>query len=153
MKNGKITSAVKLLTNSMEGGVLPLSEETMTLLRVKHPEPGELQEDAIVQRDPLPSHPVVFDEINGDSVRAAALKTRGGDGPSGLDADGWRHILVSRNFGQASEDFRNEFAIATKKLCTELVEVINIDGCATSDIEAENNGHVGILAVGLNYKF
>ena len=136
MKNGKITSAVKLLTNSMEGGVLPLSEETMTLLRVKHPEPGELQEDAIVQRDPLPSHPVVFDEINGDSVRAAALKTRGGAGPSGLDADGWRHILVSRNFGQASEDFRNEFAIATKKLCTELVEVINIDGCATSDIEA-----------------
>ena len=107
MKNGKITSAVKLLTNSMEGGVLPLSEETMTLLKAKHPEPGELQEDAIVQRDPLPSHPVVFDEINGDSVRAAALKTRGGAGPSGLDADRWRHILVSRNFGQASDDFRN----------------------------------------------
>ena len=136
MKNGKVTSAVKLLTNSMEGGVLPLSEETMTLLKAKHPEPGELQEDAIVQRDPLPSHPVIFDEINGDSVRAAALKTHGGAGPSGLDADGWRHILASRNFGQASEDFRNEFATAIKKLCTELVDVINVDGCATSDIEA-----------------
>ena len=137
MKNGKLTAAVKLLTNTMEGGVLPLSEETMTLLRAKHPAPGELEEEAIVQIDPLPSHPVIFDEINGDSVKAAALKTHGGAGPSGLDADGWRHILASRSFGQASEDFRNEFACAIRKLCTEFVAVTeDIYGCATSDIEA-----------------
>ena len=39
MKQGKINSAVKLLTSSMEGGILNPDTETMTLLQSKHPEP------------------------------------------------------------------------------------------------------------------
>jgi len=136
MKNGKLNAAVKLLTNSMEGGILPLTEETMTLLQTKHPAPADLSEEAVVDIEPVASHPVVFEEINGDAVRTAALNTHGGAGPSGLDADGWRHILVSRNFGIASEEFRSEFANAIKKLCTEKVEVTMQNGYATSDIEA-----------------
>ena len=34
-------------------------------------------------------HPIKFDSIDAENVRKAALRTRGGAGPSELDADGW----------------------------------------------------------------
>ena len=34
----------------------------------------------------------------------SALRTRGSSWPSGLDADGWRRILVSKNFGNVGKD-------------------------------------------------
>ena len=40
-------------------------------------------------------HPIKFDSIDAENVRKAALKTRGGAEPSGLDADGWKRIFTS----------------------------------------------------------
>ena len=94
----------------MEGGVLPLDEETVSLLKTKHPESQPCSDEAIVDFSAPPVHPVVFESINADSVKIASINTRGGAGPSGVDADGWRHILVSRNFGMVSEDLRNDLA-------------------------------------------
>ena len=34
-------------------------------------------------------HPTKFDSIDAENVRKAVLRTRGGAGPSELDADGW----------------------------------------------------------------
>ena len=78
MKQGKINAAVKLLTSSMDGGVLPLDDDTMTLLQSKHPEPAECNDDAIFDQQATEVHPVVFDAINADSIRLATLNTRGG---------------------------------------------------------------------------
>ena len=78
MKAGKLNAAVKLLTNSMEGGILPLNTETMTLLQTKHPGPAEFSEEAVVDIEPVEIHPVIIEEINSDAVRTAALNTRGG---------------------------------------------------------------------------
>ena len=38
-------------------------------------------------------HPIKFDSIDAENVRKAALKTRDGAGPSGLDADGSLHRI------------------------------------------------------------
>ena len=35
----------------------------------------------------------------------------------------------------------------------ENIDLTRVQGTAVSDINAESDGHVGILAVGLNYKF
>ena len=40
-------------------------------------------------------------------LRAASI-TRGGSGPSGLDADDWRRILTSNSFGTASRILANQ---------------------------------------------
>ena len=37
-------------------------------------------------------------------VKNATKKTRGAAGPSGMDADGWRHVLNSGNFGNVGAD-------------------------------------------------
>ena len=136
MKQGKVNAAVKLLTASMQGGILPLTDETMTLLHTKHPEPGTLNEDAVYQHQAPPVHPIVFDAITAESVRKAAMNTKGGAGPSGVDADGWRHILVSRNFGLASEELRSELALLIRKLCTEQIEVSRENDHTSSNLEA-----------------
>ena len=49
-------------------------------------------------------------------VRDAIIKTRGSAGPSSLDADGWRRILMSGNFGTSEEDLRKAIAGMTKRL-------------------------------------
>ena len=136
MKKGNASAAVKLLTSNMEGGILPLTEETMQLLQSKHPEAQECQPEAIFEMQAPEVHPVVFEEIDGESVRKAAMLTRGGSGPSGLDADGWRHILVSRNFGTCSAELRTELATLIRQLCTEKVEINFVGGNSTSSLEA-----------------
>ena len=47
---------------------------------------------------------------------------KGGSGPSGLDANGWRRILTSRAFGTATLDLRKTFDKLMKKLCVEELE-------------------------------
>ena len=136
MKAGKVRAAVNLLTANMEGGVLPLNEETMKLLQKKHPEPANICPEAVVNDLPDETHPVIFSTIDGEEIRKAAIKTKGSAGPSGLDADGWRHLLLSKNFRDDNEQLRNALALATRKLATQK-EAIRIEkNHPTSNLEA-----------------
>ena len=56
-------------------------------------------------------------------VKEAALKTKDGSGPSGLDADGWTKILVSKSYGTINAALRRAFANVIKKICTEKLPV------------------------------
>ena len=64
------------------------------------------------------------------------MNTQGGSGPSGLDADGWRHILISRNYGSCSVELRSEFALMIKQICIEKVELFKSGDRMTSSLEA-----------------
>ena len=48
--------------------------------------------------------------------------TKGGSGPSSLDADEWRRMLTSREFGTSSTDLRKTFAQVIKNLYIEELE-------------------------------
>ena len=66
--------------------------------------------------------------INAESVKQAAIKTRGGSGPLGMDADGWRRILESNKFfGTGRSDLRKVFACLIRKLCSEKIESSTIE--------------------------
>ena len=52
-------------------------------------------------------------------IKEAIKKTRSSAGPSGLDADGWRRILLSGNLCTSGEDLRKAIADMTKRLCKE----------------------------------
>ena len=55
-------------------------------------------------------------------ILKAAMLTKGGSGPSDLDADGWRKILTPRSFGAASSELRKTFALFVKRLCLEEIK-------------------------------
>ena len=56
-------------------------------------------------RGPLPTvENIFFDVIDDSMVLEAAKITERGSGPSWMDADGWRRILVSRDYCGAGND-------------------------------------------------
>ena len=61
---------------------------------------------------------IKYESANPDAVHKAALKTRGDSGPSGMDADGWKRILTSKQFAESFADLCTTIA-NMMKLCIE----------------------------------
>ena len=129
MQKGNINAALnnKLLTNSMGHGILLLDQKTISELVLKHPQKSCASEDILINGPTEKIHPVQFESIIEELIRRAAIKTKGGSGPSGMDADGWRRIPASNRFGTANSDPRKLFGNVVKKLCTDLIETQTIE--------------------------
>ena len=82
-----------------------------------------MNEEVLLRIEKLSVHPVVFEGVDENTVKEAALKTKGASGSSGLDADGWRKIIVSKSYGTTNADLRRAFANVIKKICTEKLPV------------------------------
>ena len=87
----KFTVFFNLLTENMRNGILPLNNETLNLLRLKHPDPKDAHESVMLSDIPERKN-LKFEVIDAETIRKAGMKTMGGSGPSGLDADGWNRI-------------------------------------------------------------
>ena len=116
MNKGNINSAIKLLSNNMENGILPLNDTTLKLLKQKHPRQSEADKHLLFDDIPKSIHKVKYECIDAEVIRNTALRTRGGLGPSGMNADGWRRILTSNSFGQSSTDICIALANVAKKI-------------------------------------
>lgn len=91
----QINSALRYLGENDGGGVLPLSGDAMAQLREKHPSAQEARLGSLLF-GPVEDVPdSIYQKINGEMVRDAALQTRGFGGPSGVDANRFRRILAS----------------------------------------------------------
>ena len=119
MGKGNVNGALKLLASNISNPVLPLDDKTLSLLKQKHPASSELNEEVLLIGEKPSVPPVVFENIDKSMVREAALKFKRGSGPSGLDGDGWRKILVFRSYGKINAGLRRAVANVTKKICTE----------------------------------
>ena len=98
MSKGNVNGALKLLPNNMSNGILPLTDATLRLLKQKHPEFREPPPEVLIEGPIRKIHPVVYDDIDESLILKASMLTKGGSRPSGLDADGWRRMLSSREF-------------------------------------------------------
>ena len=127
---GKMHAAIRFLTENADNGVLELDdtigpEHTKTVrevLRDKHPTARDASTDALPTTSALPPqiHPVLFDSLTANAIRAAALRTHGSAGPSGIDAAGWRRLCCS--FHKESVDLCAAIAAFAKRLCTTHVD-------------------------------
>ena len=104
MGKENINGVMKLLTNNMTNGILPLDEKKLNSLKQKHPQSQPAYEETLINGEPPVIHPIIFDDINEELVRKAAIRTKGGPDPSGLDDDGWRKLLISKVFGSCISD-------------------------------------------------
>ena len=133
MTTGKIQAALRLLSEDSANSLLEPSESVedpeglrktvKELLVSKHPEGrsydinSSIPDNEIIS--PTNPHPILFDQINESTIRFAALRTKGGAGPSGIDAAGWRRLCCS--FGRSSSDLCKALAHMARRLCTTYV--------------------------------
>ena len=122
MSKSNVNGALKILTENMSNEILPLNDKTLKMLKQKHPEANEPPQEVLLQGPTWPVHPVVYDDMDESLILKAAMLTRHGFGSSGLDADGWRKILILCSFGTASSDLRKIFALFVKRLCLEEIK-------------------------------
>ena len=117
---GKVGPAMKFINNEDAIiGVHPLNDEIKKLLEEKHPKGRDVDEGILLPHttpDPLP---VIYEEIDAEKVFKAAQKPQGSGGPSLMDGDGWKHILCSKSYGNASTNLCQAIAELAKKLCRE----------------------------------
>ena len=104
MLQGKVHAALRHLEKDHSPGIAKLTEETYQELRRLHPEAKPARAETLLDGEPPYFDPIVFTNIDDSSIATAALRTRGVAGPSGLDADGWRRILISKNYGTTGKD-------------------------------------------------
>ena len=109
--------------------ILPLTDETLQLLKLKHPDAKDTSQQALLQVPIQKMHPIVYDDIDKELIKKAAIGTKGGSAPSGLDADGWRRIIVSSCFAAATSDLRKAILELVKKLC--ITNISNRNDCAS----------------------
>ena len=115
MKKRNVNSAIKMLTDNIKNGILPLTGQTLNQLQLKHPEGKEASQEILLTDTPETIHLIKFESIDVEKIQKAAVKTQGGSGPSGMDADGWKRILTSKQFGKSSIDLWEAFAEVIKR--------------------------------------
>ena len=106
MRKGNVNGSFKLLTEIMSTGILPLNDNTLNMLKQKHPEANETPQEVLILNEDM-DEPLIL---------KAVMPTKGRSGPSVLDADTWRKSLKSRSFATASSDLRTRFALFFKRL-------------------------------------
>ena len=149
MKKGNVNAALKLLTNNMKDGILPLNIQTLNSLKEKHPESNDTSIDILLIDISQRVHPIKFAGVDEEMVRKAAIKTKGGLGPSAMDADGWRRILCSNNFGDTNLDLRKAIANFIKKICTEEISTTSFETfVACRLIPLDKNPRLRLIGVG-----
>ena len=127
MSRGKVNKALRLLSSNSSGGVLDLDEvipdsnsprTTREILVEKHPPGKPASTNSILQDTPTPVNPILFENLNAEAIRKAALKTSGAASLSGLDAHAWRRLCSSF---KSSSDLCSALASIGKCLCTTCV--------------------------------
>ena len=116
MSLGKVTAALKFLSTDAKG-VLSLNfkipcghggngdtawKSVRDILAEKHPPACAVVIESLLESDSIVApyyDPVLFEQLTGDLIRWAALRTHGA-GPSGVDANAWQRL--SSSFGSAS---------------------------------------------------
>ena len=101
MFQGKTKAALRLITEQNVGGMLHLDSNigtdaaprsVYTRCSAGKTSPGQHVSTNALYCTTTTVHPVVLEAIDETTIKAAALRTDGAAGPSGIDARGWRRL-------------------------------------------------------------
>ena len=84
----------------------------------------------------LPFNNIIFDNLDGDSIKQAAIRCQGAAGPSGLDSTAWRRMCCS--FQHASRDLCNALASIERRICTQSVSASSVSAFVACRLIALN---------------
>ena len=122
----KINAAVKFLSSENDqGGILRLSNDVLEDLELKHPDPALVREDSLMYGPIQSVLPSCFYCVDEELIKNAVRQTKGA--ASHLDADQYRHMLLSQNYKKEGKDLRDQIAILARKLAKQIIDPISIE--------------------------
>ena len=124
---GQINSTLRYLSENDGAGVLPVTDDVMAQLRDKHPSPQEDRLGSLLYGSVENVPDTIYQQINGEMVRDAALRTNASGGPSSVDANGFRRILASKSFNKSGTGLCASTAAMTKRLTTAYIDPLSIE--------------------------
>ena len=123
---GKCKAALDILSHNENGGILhlddpadansPNSPTVRDVIISKHPPSQPAHNSCIIPADPVDPHHIIFNSLDANAIRSAALKVKGAAGPYGLDAHGWRRLCTC--FKGASRDLCESLASVARRICS-----------------------------------
>ena len=121
----------------------------MAQLKEKHPSPQEARLGSLLfgPVDDVPDS--IYQHINGQMVRDAALRTKGSGGPSGVDANGFRRILASKSFTKSGTDLCVAIAAKVRRLCTEFIDPLGIEAILANRHISLDKGEGAVRPIGV----
>ena len=156
MFRGKCKAALDLLTREEKGGILQLDEPAgpgktnsptvREILTSKHPPGQPADSKCIISCEPQESHPVIFESLDGNTIRSAALRVKGAAGPSGLDSHQWRRLCTSHK--GASWDLCASLASVARRICSSYVHPTSIAPLLACRLIALDK-HPGVRPIGI----
>jgi len=146
---GQINSALRYLSDDDCKGVLPLTDDVMMQLQEKHPKAQEAKLGSLLF-GPIEDVPdSLYQQINGEMIREAALRTKGSGGPSGVDALGFKRILACKSFKKSSASLYDALANLTKRLCTEYIDPHTIEPILANRLIPLDKGEGAVRPIGV----
>ena len=143
-----MSAALKLLNSDYDNGVLKVDDNVFKDLQGKHPKPVPIKEKSLLQ-GPMDKVPASYwDAIDESMIATAARLTKGSGGPSQLDAEQFRHIILSKKFKKESKDLREQMVLLAKNLATTLVDPKSIEAFVACRLIALNK-NPGVRPIGV----
>ena len=124
----------------------PNSPTVGDVLVDKHPPGQPAYCNCIISSEPHDPHHVIFDSIDANTIRSAALRVNGAAGPSGLDAHGWRRLCTS--FKGASRDLCASLASVARRICSSYVNPVLVAPLLACRLIALDK-HPGVRPIGV----
>ena len=103
-------------------GPNPTDKIVREILSKKHPPAQPPRQSFLVSSDAptIELHPILFEKIDGPTIRSTALQTDGAAGPSGLDAAAWKRMSTS--FKSIYVDLCDAVAAIGRRICSRFVD-------------------------------
>ena len=153
---GKCKAALDLLSREEKGGILhlddlvnpdnPNSPTVRESLISKHPVGQPVYNSCIIPNEPQDPHPMIFESLDANVIRSAALRVNGAAGPSGLDSHEWRRLCTSHK--GASRDLCASLASVAIRISTSYVHPSSIAPLLACRLIALDK-HPGVRPIGI----
>ena len=128
MMQGKVSSALKILTSDSCVGVHKINEDVINSLKQKHRKSSPILENTLLNGPVNEVYgPCYFDNIDEEMVLKVLSLTKGAGGPSKLDAIQYHHLLSSCKHKVENREMRTQIAISAKKLATETLDPLSLE--------------------------
>ena len=133
MFQGKVNAALKFLSEENDHGIHELNNEVIETLKDKHPKLAKIHEDILLQGPIDIVTPAYFDSIDESMIKNAARLTKGAAGPSNMDAEQYKLMLVSNKFRKERKELRTQIAILAKNIATKIVNPDELEALHLAD--------------------